>query len=127
MNGIAIDLEATIEKIHNPVVAQSGSRVQAPLALPIVSQAGICDFDDQHGRGGMGFSIIPRGSRDHGDVRLGLRIWIKSQWQLDPHMEAATTCDAQGITDEGYGGCVAAFLRSHFEDFSVDQLDSFAG
>jgi hypothetical protein len=48
LNLVAIDLEATIEKIQNPVVVQPGSRVQAPFALPVMFQAGIRDFDDQH-------------------------------------------------------------------------------
>src|SRR5204862_49921 len=74
---LAVDFENAGHEVDDPVVLQTGARVQAALLVPVEVQAGLSDFDDEDRPRRVLTTIVAWTAWGHRKIRLGLRFVVE--------------------------------------------------
>src|SRR5262245_25537734 len=81
---LAVDLKYLVHQIHDPVIGDAGTRVEAPLVAAVEEQARLGDLDQESGPGGVLGKIVAREAGNNRDVRLRLGLGIERNRVLHP-------------------------------------------
>src|SRR5438094_4273243 len=112
-NGPAIDLQAAVREIHDPVVGEAGARVEAALAVAVEPETGERDVDHENGARRVRVAIVARIAGDDADVRLRLRLVVQRHRHLGQDVPARPQRAGENAHDQADGRGVKTVLLFH--------------